>query len=127
MKDRIKKAIEAICGNIGDGWILIMEEPETESFVQFAFDSSSGLVFDLPFQALNQQQTQLARQVLGRYEIVPYTVPAFAGSTNSEEEQPTFNADMGFNTELATELSFVCFNEIYKLPGDFSFNVTITR
>lgn len=125
MKERIKNAIKTVCGNIGDGWILIIEDPETESFVQFAFDSSSGLVFDLPFQALNQQQVQLARQTLGPYEIFPYTTTDPTG--NAKDEQRTFNADVGFDIDLATELSVACFNEVYKLAVDSSLNVTITR
>ena len=59
MKKRVESAIRMILENIGEGWFIILEEPETEKFVQFAYDEGSGLVFDLPFQALDDPEIDI--------------------------------------------------------------------
>ncbi len=117
--DRVYQALKLITGNQGAGWIAIIEEPETESFVQFAFDQATSLVFDCPTISFSDDQLSRAKTLLSRYKIE---------ETNpSGEDFTTFNAELGDNIELAAEIAAAMFTEVFQFSDNRGLNVTVTR
>lgn len=128
MKERIKHALQTIMQNKGDDWFIIIEEPEQEKFVQFAFDEGEGLIFDLPFQALNKTELAKARKLMAEFSITPEAQPAFDQHSGKEiGKQESFNAQVGGDLELAINLSYRVFVEVYGLVDTTPLNVTIMR
>jgi hypothetical protein len=117
--DRVHHALKTLTGNQGEGWIAIIEEPETECFVQFAFDQGASLVFDCPTIAFSDDQLSRAKTLLARYQI--------------EETRPlnddftTFNADLGNNIDLAAKIAAAVFAEVFQFSDNTGLNVTVTR
>ena len=75
MQERIRSALLTILQNSGDDWFIIIEEPEHEKFVQFAFDESAGLFFDLPFQALTKAELATAKSLFAGLAIDSQKAP----------------------------------------------------
>jgi hypothetical protein len=127
MKKRVESAIRLILENIGEGWFIILEEPETEKFVQFAYDEGSGLVFDLPFQALDEDELARARQVLGEVGVGDEVASIF-DSPDGEAvgEQRSFNSMVGKDVDRAVDLVYRVFTYVYGFDDKTRFNVTIS-
>ncbi len=128
MRERIESAVKLILQNSGDDWFMILEESESEKFVQFAFDEDSGLVFDLPLQALTPEEIELSRTLLASYGIGSETAQVFDGPDGDEVgEQCSFQTVVGFDTELAVTLTYRIFREVYGFTDATRFDVTIMR
>lgn len=127
MKKRIESAIRLILENIGEGWFIILEEPDTEKFVQFAYDEDTGLIFDLPFQALDEDELVRARQVLGEVGVGDEVASIF-DSPDGEAvgEQRSFNSMVGSDVEQAVDLVHRVFTYVYGFDDKTRFNVTIS-
>ncbi len=69
MKESIKKAIEMLTTNKGDGWFTVLEEPKSEKFIQFTYDEGYGLQVDLPVVALQPEELPKAEKLMGEYSI----------------------------------------------------------
>ncbi len=127
MKKRIESAIKLILDNAGEGWFIIFEEPRTEKFVQFAYDEDTGLIFDLPFQALDKDELGRARQVLGEAGIGDETAGIFDAPDGEQlGEQQSFNAMIGRDIEQALDLVHRVFTYVYGFDDKTKFNVTIS-
>ncbi|EKD84417.1 MAG: hypothetical protein ACD_39C00061G0001 [uncultured bacterium] len=127
MKKRVESAIRLILENIGEGWFIILEEPDTEKFVQFAYDEDTGLIFDLPFQALDEDELVRARQVLGEAGVGDEVASIF-DSPDGEAigEQRSFNSMVGSDVEQAVDLVHRVFTYVYGFDDKTRFNVTIS-
>ncbi len=117
MRDRIRAAVEMVLGNMGEGWFLIIEEPENEKFVQFALDEEAGLIFDLPFQALTDDEIEKARPVLGALGVNAVEVSDFS----------SFQADIGKDVEFAVKVAIAVFCEVFGLNEGTHLDITINR
>ncbi|OGK06170.1 MAG: hypothetical protein A2W80_13805 [Candidatus Riflebacteria bacterium GWC2_50_8] len=127
MKKRVESAIRLILENIGEGWFIILEEPDTEKFVQFAYDEDTGLIFDLPFQALDEDELVRARQVLGEVGVGDEVASIF-DSPDGEAvgEQRSFNSMVGSDVDQAVDLVHRVFTYVYGFDDKTRFNVTIS-
>ncbi len=128
MKERIVQAIDTILKNHGDDWFIIIEEPEEEKFVQFAYDEGIGLFFDLPFQALDADELTRARKLLAEYSIVPASSQTYdepGGKATGIQE--SFNHHVGRDAALAVALAYRVLKEVYGLDDDTELNVSIMR
>ena len=128
MKKRIESAIRLILENAGEGWFIILEEPTDEKFVQFAYDEDTGLIFDLPFQALDEDELARARQVLGEAGVGDEVAGIF-DSPDGEQigEQRSFNTMIGSDVARAVELVHKVFTYVYGFDDRTRFDVTISR
>lgn len=116
---RMLLGLQAVCENQGDGWFIIMEEPETESFVQFAFDEGEGLVFDCPTMSFNPEELENAIEVMARFGI--------SHENPSGDDFSSFNAAIGMDVELAAQIATAMFCEVFKFDDDLRFDITINR
>lgn len=116
---RMLLGLQAVCENQGEGWFAIMEEPETESFVQFAFDEGDGLVFDCPTMSFDEEELEKAVAVMKRFGI-NHENPA-------GDDFSSFTANIGMNIELAAQIATAVFTEIFMFSEDVRFDITINR
>ena len=127
MKKRIESAIRLTLDNVGEGWFIIIEEPTDEKFVQFAYDEDTGLIFDLPFQALDEDELARARQVLGEAGVGDETASVFDAPDGTKiGEQRSFNAMIGRDVERAVDLVHRVFTYVYGFDDKTRFNITIS-
>ena len=128
MKKRIQKAIETIMLNRGEDWFIIIEEPEGEKFVQFTYDEGTGLYFDLPVQALDKTELEKARCLMAEFSIGLLKNPVFTEPGGREAGiQESFNHHVGLAADLAVELAFRVFTEVYGLAETTALNISIMR
>jgi len=128
MKERIESAVKLILKNSGDGWFMIFEEPKSEKFVQFAFDEGSGLIFDLPYQALTGLEKDSARVLLAGMGVAPQTEDVFGGPEGDHiGQQCSFQAEIGFDAEMAVSLTYRVMREVYGFRDETKIDVTINR
>ena len=127
MKKRIESAIRLTLDNVGEGWFIIIEEPTDEKFVQFAYDEDTGLIFDLPFQALDEDELARARQVLGEAGVGDETASVFDAPDGTKiGEQRSFNAMIERDVERAVDLVHRVFTYVYGFDDKTRFNITIS-
>jgi len=128
MKKRIESAIRLILDNSGEGWFIILEDPSEEKFVQFAYDEDTGLIFDLPFQALNADELARAKQVLGEAGVGDESAGVFDGVDGEQiGEQRSFNAMVARDVDQAVDLVHRVFTYVYGFDERTRFNVSIGR
>ncbi|PKL46932.1 MAG: hypothetical protein CVV42_14660 [Candidatus Riflebacteria bacterium HGW-Riflebacteria-2] len=128
MKKRIESAIRLILENSGEGWFIILEDPAEEKFVQFAYDEDTGLIFDLPFQALNTDELARAKQVLGEAGVGDESAGVFDGVDGEQiGEQRSFNAMVARDVDQAVDLVHRVFTYVYGFDEKTRFNVSIGR
>ncbi len=128
MQERIRSALLAILQNTGDDWFIIIEEPEHEKFVQFAFDESSGLFFDLPFQALTKSELKRAGSLFAGLAIEPQKAPMLDKPGGKETGvQESFNHHVGRDIDQAVNLAYRVFKEVYAFDDSVRLDVTIMR
>ena len=149
MKERIKNAIEMLTTNKGDDWFTVLEEPETEKFIQFTYDEGYGLQLDLPVVALKPEELEKAEKLMAEYGIAKKVIEPSEDDCccceeehdhehgehcdcgcNCEEEEDmkfeSFNEKMD-NNDKAVEIAYRVFKEVYDLSDDTAINVTIFR
>ncbi len=128
MKERIRSALQTLLQNSGDDWFIIIEEPENEKFVQFAFDEASGLFFDLPFQALTKDELEKARSLFTALSIDAQKASMLDQPGGKEIGiQESFNHHVGRDIDLAVDISYRVFKEVYAFTDSVRLDVTIMR
>jgi len=128
VQERIRSALLTILQNSGDDWFIIIEEPQHEKFVQFAFDESSGLFFDLPFQALTKEELERARRLFAELSIDSQKAPVLDQPGGKEiGQQESFNHHVGRDIDQAVNLAYSVFKEVYALHDSAGLDVTIMR
>lgn len=120
INDRVVCALKTICGNVGEGWFVILEEPESEKFVQFAFDQGEGLVFDCPTMAFDEEEMSRATRVMERFGIS-------SGDLGTNGQISSFSADIGMNIELGAQIVAAMFREVFLFPDTVVFNIEINN
>lgn len=116
---RVLEGLEAMVENQGEGWFLIAEEPETESFVQFAFDEGVALIFDCPTISFNEDELERAKLVMGRFGIEL--------EHPSGDDFASFNADMAMDIEKAADIATAMLQEVFMFEPETRLNITINR
>ncbi|MDN5279235.1 MAG: hypothetical protein PWR01_3200 [Clostridiales bacterium] len=115
--ERMLTALKVLTANVGEGWFIIMEEPESEFFVQFAFDEGSGLVFDCPTMSFSEEEMARATRVMQRFGIELENL--------SDDEFASFNADIGMDIEKAAQIGSSMFREVFMFSDNTPFNIVI--
>ena len=69
MLHQIENSINSLVKKDGDGWFLIIEEPESMKFVQFAWGETEGIIFNIPSQTLSKEELELVSNKLKDYGI----------------------------------------------------------
>jgi hypothetical protein len=128
VQERIRSALQTLLQNTGDDWFIIIEEPEHEKFVQFAFDEPSGLFFDLPFQALTKAELERARKLFAALSVAAQKAPMLDQPGGKEiGQQESFNHHVGRDIDQAVDLACRVFKEVYVLHDSVRLDVTIMR
>ena len=150
MKERIKNAIEMLTTNKGDDWFTVLEEPQSEKFIQFTYDEGYGLQLDLPVVALKPEELEKAEKLMAEYGIAKKVIEPSEddccccgdeeehehgencncnccdGEEVCEQKFESFNEKMD-NNDKAVEIAYRVFKEVYGLSDDTAINVTIFR
>ncbi len=128
MLTQIKSSINSLVKNDGDGWFLIIEEPESMKFVQFAWGETEGIIFNLPSQTLSTEELELASKKLKYYGIEYEAWPSSdAAGEVIIDEQGGFNKNLGNDAALAQKLASLILYEVYGLDRSVEFSVTIDK
>lgn len=117
--ERMKTALQIAVQNQGEGWFIIMEEPESESFVQFAWDEGEGLVFDCPTMSFSDEELAIAIKVMARFGV-NHEHP-------SGDDFASFLGNVGQNIDLAAQIATAMFGEVFGFSEDVRFDITINR
>ena len=124
----INQAVDELVRKEGDGWFMIIEDPRTRKFIQFAWGATEGFIFDLPSQALDQIELQRAKEVLSNYDIVLETWAVYDRPNGKVVgEQSGFNKDIGDAPELAKKIALDVFKEVYRVDPKTDLGVTIEK
>ena len=97
-------------------------------FVQFAWGETEGIIFNLPSQALDKEELELADEKLKKYGVEYETWPLYdAAGDRFVDEHGGFNKNLGNDTALAQKLARLILYEVYGLDRSVEFSVTIDK
>jgi hypothetical protein len=123
-QEQIHDALQRLLQRRNDNAFLIIEEPKTRKFVQFAGSASEGLAFDLPSQTLSAEELSRAKRALATIGIRfdEWDVYDKPGGT-VVGKQSGFSKSLGRDLAEATKLTLMIFIEVYdiKEPYNLSF------
>jgi len=122
-EDRIKAALQRLLARTNTDAFLIIEEPSTKKYVQFASGDVDALMFDLPAIALSADELERAKTVLMQYGIEATEMEMTNPDGTPAEPMLTFNSELGHNIERATELSTRVLMEVYQFSPDTDFQL----
>ena len=117
--ERMLVGLKAVAGNVGEGWFIIMEEPDSERFVQFAFDEGQGLVFDCPTISFDEEELARATRVMEKFGI--------RLESPSGDDFTSFCANIGMNLDLGARIASETFREVFMFPDNTSFDISINK
>jgi len=122
-QDRIKAALQRVLARINTDAFLIIEEPNTKKYVQFASGAVDELMFDLPAIALSADEFERAKVMLKEYDIEATEMNMTNPDGTPAEPMRTFNSELGPNIERAAELSTRVLFDVYQFDPatDFQF------
>ncbi len=107
--DQIKKAIQDLLVRTNFDAFLIIEDPKTKKYVQYATSEKDGLYFSLPTIMLSDEEIERARLVLGEYDI--HLNHEHKGDRSYAMQE--FAKSLGQDVDLATELVSRIMLEVY--------------
>ena len=112
----ISAALSRLLKRKNDDAFVIIEDSSSGKFVQFAVNAFQEIIFDLPFQALDPMERTRATALLRisgitfeEWDLQEEPGGAYAG------KQRGFGKNYGGQTELAAELAWKIFTEVYAL------------
>ncbi len=108
------------------GAFVIIEEPRSGKFVQFAGSKNEPLLLDLPFQTLSSEEITKAKALfieLGYLGPQTYQVQESPGGPPAGE-QTSFNVKFGNNVDKATELAVTVLHRVYGFGEDTKLKLT---
>lgn len=128
LNNNIDNAIDELVSKQGDGWFIVMEDPESKNYVQFAWGESEGLYFDLPVQSLNDDEQNRAKKTLMAYDIELEVWPLYDRPGGSiVGERGGFSKNIGENVALAKSLALDVFINIYEISPSTKLVIDIDR
>jgi hypothetical protein len=105
-----------------NGSVVIVEEPQSEKFVQFGHGSS--LEMDVPHVVLNKEESDRAHDFyakLGDNYLKEYHAPD--PRTGKVRHGATFNYDFGQDARAAAKAGAAFFREVYLFPPDVKLRI----
>jgi len=123
----LQHALQALLKKAGEGWFLIIEDVASGKFVQYAWGVESGLVFDLPVQALDPDELDLASTLLAEFNIQLASWPIFDAQGEVLYQQTGFSKNLGRDVVAAVRLAEVVLYEIYQLNRAADLSITTDR
>ena len=97
-------------------------------FVQFAWGEAEGIIFNLPSQALDKEELELASKKLKKYGIEYESWPLYdAAGERVVDEHGGFNKNLGNDIALAQKLARLMLYEVYGLDRSIKLSVTIDK
>lgn len=123
-ENKIKQALTALLNRPGDSFAII-EEVQTQKFVQFSRLSNDSLVFDLPFQTLSSEEINRTKALFKDLKIPgpeTHKLYEFPGGPESGE-QTSFNVNVGKGVEHGTLLTLSILKDVYRFPDDCELNI----
>ena len=121
--NKIGTALTDLKQRVNDDAFIIIEEPSSQKFVQFAGSVNEPLIFDLPAQGLTEEELDRARVVLGEYEIEMEGNPMYEDESMQKvvDTQYGFSAIIGDDIDLGVELAVRVLSEIYGFDEAVNF------
>ena len=92
------------------GAFVVIVEPKSGKFVQFAGSKSEELYFDLPKQYLSQYEIMKTQEI--------FTKRGYDESQGYESERMHFNVSLDKDINKATELALAIIRQTYELKDD---------
>ncbi len=116
----IYAALERLLARSNQDAFLIIEEPKSQKFVQFAGSSEEPLIFDLPAQGLSEEELERAKALFADYDIEMEATPIYEDESMERivDQQYGFSAILDQELELAVELASLVLLEVYGLEAD---------
>jgi hypothetical protein len=108
------------------GAFLIIEEPQSGKFIQFAGSRDELLLLDLPSQTLSPDEMMKARAVfaeLGYPGPETYQTQEYPGGPPTGE-QTSFNVNFGTDIYKAVELTVAVLQRVYSLDENAPLQLT---
>jgi len=100
-----------------DGTFVIIEEPKSGKFVEFAFTNEKAVIFDLPSISLSTKEVARAKAIFDKWGYASPETHRLQGYPGSfgVQEITIFNVGLGKDIGRATELAVTFFEKVYKL------------
>lgn len=124
VRSMIREALNDVAQCQGEGWFVIIEEPISQKFVQFACRLDEGLIFDLPSEDLSAEEFEVAKTLLSAYDI-PFQTWDF-GAINGVQAG-SFGKLIGQDLMQAEDIAYDVFMKVYHLDPKVSLKITIDR
>lgn len=105
---------------------VIIEEPKSKHFVQFARAKENDLLFDLPTQQMSEDEFKKATELLANYGIEPKTIKMYSDQSLSEVkgEVTVFSNSIHQNIDLAIELTEQVLSNVFGISMDTPLEIT---
>jgi hypothetical protein len=118
--NKIGTALSNLLKRQNEDAFVIIEEPKSQKFVQFAGSANEPLIFDLPAQGLTEDELDQAKAVLGEYDIEMEGTEIYEDESMQKvvDTQYGFSAVLGEDLDLAVELAVRVLSEVYGLGED---------
>jgi len=116
---RLEVALRKLLQRTNEDAFVIIEEPSSHKFVQFAASVRDPLLLDLPMQALSKEEALRAEKLFtslgagGRQESTLYDRNGKAVGT-----QVSYQMFLGQDTEAAATVAMRIFREVYRIRPD---------
>ena len=125
---QIDSAIDDLVKRQGDGWFMVLEDPKTKKFVQYALHENHEFYFDLPSQVLSKHELDRAKKVLFKYGMEFETWDMLDKPNGVVVgKQSGFGRNIGSDVSLAKKLAREIFIQVYKLDPNTKLTVVIER
>ena len=105
---------------------MIIEEPKSGKFIQFAGSVDEPLLLDLPTQTLSTTELDKAKRVFTQFGYSgpqKYQLQEYPGGP-PVGEQTSFMAKFGSDVDLATRFSVAVLYQIYELNDSTQLKLT---
>lgn len=118
----ICEALQVLLERGGDDSYVIIEEPQSEKFVQFG--KGACLCMDVPCGSLSAEEADRASRFFKNLgEECPREYDAPNPKTKKIKHGATFSHDFGHDAEAATQAAITFFAEVYGFPAGIELSV----
>jgi hypothetical protein len=110
----IADALRDLLAGTTDGAFVVVEDPDTGKFMQFAGSSDEPLVLDLPRQAMTTEEVTRAERL-------------FAESDKVNSEDGSFQIEFGRDASTAAKLALRVFHDVYLINDSSKLRIVDER
>jgi len=120
---KIRSELTKMMDKEGPYTFVIIEEPESGKFVQFAGNKNEELLFDFPSEQLSKKEFELASKILLNYDIHHETSPTYTDESETTQNGTlsTFSKRIKNDVDLAVELTSKIMIDVFE----FDENITL--